>query len=101
MKEVPGRKAFIIESNDKDENYDYHAKCPNCGQDIFKGNFCSNCGVPTRWVTPGNSIEERLSELLMFALHGNADDLSDYMRERQKETVRLVKKILKEGETTC
>ena len=39
-------------------------------------------------------LEKRIGDLLMFALHGNADDMSDYMIKQQKETVKLIKQAL-------
>ena len=37
------------------------------------------------------ALDKRLDELLMFALHGNCNDLSDYMRSEQEKTRTLIK----------
>jgi hypothetical protein len=43
---------------------------------------------------PIKALEKRIDELLMFALHGNANDLSNYMIKEQNETVKLIKQSL-------
>jgi hypothetical protein len=39
-------------------------------------------------------LMKRLDELLTLSLHGNCDDFSYYMRYKQEETVKLIKKAL-------